>query len=45
MVNLLCLLGGLVLSLVQDAGRMMLFLLEGLGLAFVPPFRGRRFLQ
>ncbi len=45
MDNLLRLWGRWVLSLVQDAGRMILFLFEGLGLAFLPPFRGRRFLQ
>src|SRR5271157_6193490 len=38
-------LGGRTLNLVQEAGSMTLFLLEGLALAFMPPFRPRRFLQ
>ncbi len=37
--------GRVSLSVVQQAGGMSLFLLEGLGLAFVPPFRFRRLLQ
>jgi phospholipid/cholesterol/gamma-HCH transport system permease protein len=37
--------GRVSLSLVQEAGGMTLFLLEGLGLALVPPFRFRRLLQ
>ena len=37
--------GRVSLSVVQQAGGMTLFLLEGLGLAFVPPFRFRRLLQ
>jgi len=35
-------LGHYSLKLVEEAGSMMIFLLEGLGLAFVPPFRIRR---
>lgn len=38
-------LGRLSLSVVQQAGGMTLFLLEGLGLALVPPLRFRRLLQ
>src|SRR4030042_6345155 len=38
-------LGQRSLNIVQEAGAMMIFLLEGLGLAFVPPFRFRRVLQ
>jgi len=38
-------LGRWVLNWVQEAGSMMLFLLQGLALAFVPPFRPRRVLQ
>ncbi len=38
-------LGRRSLNLVQEAGGMMIFLLEGLGLAFIPPFRFRRVLQ
>lgn len=45
MVNFIRYPGRLALHLVEEAGRMMLFLVEGLGLAFVPPFRPRRFLQ
>jgi phospholipid/cholesterol/gamma-HCH transport system permease protein len=37
--------GRVFLSLVQQAGGMILFLLEALGLALVPPFRFRRLLQ
>ena len=37
--------GKAALRLVQEAGGMTLFLLEGLGLALVAPFRGRRLLQ
>jgi len=37
--------GRVSLSVVQQAGGMTLFLLEGLGLALVPPFRFRRLLQ
>jgi phospholipid/cholesterol/gamma-HCH transport system permease protein len=37
--------GRVSLSMVQQTGGMTLFLLEGLGLAFVPPFRFRRLLQ
>jgi len=37
--------GRVSLSLVQEAGGMTLFLMEGLGLALVPPFRFRRLLQ
>jgi phospholipid/cholesterol/gamma-HCH transport system permease protein len=33
------------LNLVQEAGGMMVFLVEGLALTFVPPFRFRRLLQ
>ena len=45
MATLLRSLGCSALNLVQEAGSMMLFLLEGLGLAFIPPFRFRRLLQ
>ena len=38
-------LGSRTLNLVAEAGNMTLFLLEGLALAFMPPFRPRRFLQ
>lgn len=37
--------GRVSLAVVQQAGGMTLFLLEGLGLALVPPFRFRRLLQ
>ncbi|MEJ2071026.1 MAG: ABC transporter permease [Syntrophobacterales bacterium] len=37
--------GRVSLSLVQEAGGMTIFLLEGLGLALVPPFRFRRLFQ
>jgi phospholipid/cholesterol/gamma-HCH transport system permease protein len=43
--NLVRLLGQRSLHIVQEAGGMMIFLLEGLGLAFVPPFRVHRVLQ
>jgi phospholipid/cholesterol/gamma-HCH transport system permease protein len=43
--NLVRQLGQRSLNIVQEAGAMMIFLLEGLGLAFVPPFRFRRVLQ
>jgi phospholipid/cholesterol/gamma-HCH transport system permease protein len=39
------LLGRTILNLIQEAGAMILFLLEGLGLAFLPPFRWARFLE
>ena len=45
MVNPFRQLGRRSLNLVQEAGGMMIFLLEGLGLAFMPPFRFRRVLQ
>jgi phospholipid/cholesterol/gamma-HCH transport system permease protein len=45
MANLVRQLGRRSLNLVQEAGGMMIFLLEGLGLAFLPPFRFRRLLQ
>ena len=45
MANLVRQLGQRSLSIVSEAGGMMLFLLEGLGLALVPPFRPRRLLQ
>ena len=45
MANVIRKLGSRALDLVQEAGGMMLFLLEGLALAFMPPFRPRRFLQ
>ena len=45
MVNLIRRWGRWLLNLVQEAGRMMIFLLEGLGLSFYPPFRPRRVLQ
>ena len=38
-------LGRWTLNLVQEAGGMLIFLLESLGLTFVPPFRFRRLLQ
>jgi phospholipid/cholesterol/gamma-HCH transport system permease protein len=38
-------LGRSLLSLIQEAGAMLLFLLEGLAMAFLPPFRWRRFLE
>jgi phospholipid/cholesterol/gamma-HCH transport system permease protein len=38
-------LGRRSMSLVQEAGGMMIFLLEGLALTFIPPFRFRRLLQ
>jgi phospholipid/cholesterol/gamma-HCH transport system permease protein len=38
-------LGNRALGVVQEAGSMILFLLEGLALAFVPPYRPRRILQ
>lgn len=37
--------GRVSLAVVQQAGGIVLFLLEGLGLALVPPFRFRRLLQ
>jgi len=43
--NLVRQLGQRSLNIVQEAGGMMIFLLEGLGLAFVPPFRFRLVLQ
>jgi phospholipid/cholesterol/gamma-HCH transport system permease protein len=45
MANLVRQLGQRSLNIVQEAGGMTLFLLEGLGLALVPPFRPRRVLQ
>jgi phospholipid/cholesterol/gamma-HCH transport system permease protein len=45
MANLVRQLGQRSLDLVQEAGGMMIFLVEGLGLAFLPPFRFRRLLQ
>jgi phospholipid/cholesterol/gamma-HCH transport system permease protein len=45
MTKIFCRLGRVSLSLIQQAGGMTLFLLEGLGLALVPPFRFRRLLQ
>ena len=45
MRNLFGMIGRRALDFVQEAGAMMLFLGEGLGLAFVPPFRPRRILQ
>jgi len=45
MSNFIRRLGVANLQLVQQAGGMMFFLLEGLALAFVPPFRPRRVLQ
>ncbi len=44
MNRLLSFLGRAWLNVMQEAGRMILFLLEALGLAFAPPFRGRRIL-
>jgi len=45
MANLVRQLGQRSLNIVQEAGSMMIFLVESLGLAFVPPFRPRRILQ
>ena len=45
MANLVRQLGHRSLNIVQEAGSMVIFLLESLGLAFVPPFRPRRILQ
>src|SRR4030066_324920 len=45
MANLVRQLGQRSLNIVQEAGDMMIFLLEGLTLALVPPFRPRRVLQ
>jgi len=45
MTNIFRQFGRVSLSLVQEAGGMTLFLMEGLGLALVPPFRFRRLLQ
>jgi phospholipid/cholesterol/gamma-HCH transport system permease protein len=45
MANFVRLLGQRSLNIVQEAGGMMIFLLEGLSLAFVPPFRPRRVLE
>ena len=45
MANLVRQLGQRSLNIVQEAGGMMIFLLESLGLAFVPPFRPRRVLE
>jgi phospholipid/cholesterol/gamma-HCH transport system permease protein len=45
MVNLLHLWGRWLLNFIQEVGGMMLFLLEGLGLAFIPPFRPRLILR
>lgn len=45
MTKILRRIGLTFMVLVQEAGGMVLFLLEGLGLAFVPPFRFRRLLQ
>jgi phospholipid/cholesterol/gamma-HCH transport system permease protein len=45
MVAILRRLGQSAVHVAHEAGGMMLFLLEGLGLAFVPPFRFRRLLQ
>lgn len=45
MANFIRQCGRWFLDLVQEAGSMMLFLMEGVALIFVPPFRPRRFLQ
>jgi phospholipid/cholesterol/gamma-HCH transport system permease protein len=45
MANLVRQLGQRSLDIVQEAGGMMIFLLESLGLTFVPPFRPRRVLE
>ncbi len=45
MVNFSRQCGRWILDLVQESGNMMLFLMEGVALIFVPPFRPRRFLQ
>jgi phospholipid/cholesterol/gamma-HCH transport system permease protein len=45
MVTFIRHLGRWLLNWVQEAGRMQLFLLQGLALAFLPPFRPRRVLQ
>ncbi len=44
MLTLVRRLGRLSLDYVQGTGRAMLFVLEALGLAFLPPYRGRRVL-
>ena len=44
-IKFLRMMGRRGLDLVREAGGMMLFLLEGLALALVPPFRPRRLLQ
>jgi phospholipid/cholesterol/gamma-HCH transport system permease protein len=45
MPNIVRRFGQAVLGMVQQAGGMLIFLLEGLALAAVPPFRPRRVLQ
>lgn len=45
MLTFFQMLGQRTIRLVQDTGHVVLFLLEGLALAFVPPFRLRRILQ
>ncbi|MDD3580549.1 MAG: MlaE family lipid ABC transporter permease subunit [Desulfobacca sp.] len=45
MINLIRQLGRQTLSLVQEAGRMQLFLLEALGLFFIPPYRPRSIIK
>jgi len=45
MANLVRQLGHRSLNIVQEAGSMMIFLLESLGLALAPPYRPRRILQ
>jgi len=45
MANFIRQCGRWFLDLVREAGSMMLFLMEGVALIFVPPFRPRRFLQ
>jgi phospholipid/cholesterol/gamma-HCH transport system permease protein len=45
MANPIRRLGQMAVNMVWEAGGMMIFLLEGLGLAFIPPFRPRRLLE
>ncbi|OPX20263.1 MAG: ABC transporter permease [Desulfobacca sp. 4484_104] len=45
MVDLIRQLGRRTLGLVQEAGRMQLFLLEALGLFFIPPYRPRSIIK
>ncbi|MFP3868088.1 MAG: MlaE family lipid ABC transporter permease subunit [Desulfobacteraceae bacterium] len=45
MVNLIRHLGRRAISLVQEAGRMQLFLVQAMGLFFVPPYRPRNIIK